>query len=74
MCTKEKCQQCIYQPTHPTTVDVVAWGLTIKNLLDTPNTHSSSPCNILNIADNIHRYEANKSQLEGQLYYITQIY
>ena len=39
-----------------------------------PNSPSYNLCNILNKNDNIHRYGANKRQLEGQLQYITQIY
>ena len=38
------------------------------------NTPSSSLHNILNKNDYIHRNEANKSQLEGELYCIAQIY
>ena len=38
-----------------------------------PNT--ASPCNILNKKNNnIRGYGANKRQLKGHLYYITQIY
>ena len=40
-----------------------------------PNTASSSPRNILNKKNNnIRGYGANKRQLKGHLYYITQIY
>ena len=40
-----------------------------------PNTTSSSPRNILNKNNtNIHGYGANKRQLKGHLYYMTQKY